>query len=133
MRGRAQQRRQDSRFIPRSVVVARPVFCAADASLAGCSPSLGRLLVTESGLLRSYGEGFSLSDLCRLFDRIDPQCSGRASASSIEQGARDDSDIAAAFADIGADEAVLEDDTLPPAMFRYGPFKLATALSTQPL
>ena len=35
VRGRQQQQRQDARFIPRSVVVARPVFCAKDASLAG--------------------------------------------------------------------------------------------------
>ena len=70
--------------------------------------------MTEQGLLKAYGEGFSLSDLCRLFDRIDPQGTGRASASSIEQGARDDSDIAAAFADLdGEHEVSFERDVLP--------------------
>ena len=66
---------QDS-FLEVSCGEAR-VLCMTFA--AGCSPSLGRLLVTEQGLLKSYGEGFSLSDLCRLFDDR-PQCSGRASA-----------------------------------------------------
>ena len=114
VRGRQQQQRQDARFIPRSVVVARPVFCAKDASLAGCSPSLGRLLVTEKGLLKIVRRGVSFSDLCRLFDRVDPQGSGRASASALEQGARDDSDIAAAFADLdGEHEVSFERDVLP--------------------
>lgn len=102
VRGRLAQKKQDARFVPRSVVVARPVFCRPNARLAGCAPALGRLLVAQDGVLQGFCEGFSLSDLARLFDRVDPGQSGRASASSLASGARDDADVAAAFGDFSS-------------------------------
>ena len=104
----------DARRAPRAAVVAHAIFRAENATLVGGDATFSRLLVAKGDRLKACGEGFSLSDLRRLFDRADPAGTGAASAAALAAAARDDADVAGAFADFPSDrDATFLDDCLP--------------------
>lgn len=94
----------DARATPRSAAVARPVFARERSRLAGFLHADGALLLRSPGAdgdaLVAFRDGFSLSDLRRLCDRVDGEGRGTLTAGDLAAACRDDADVAAAFADL---------------------------------
>lgn len=100
---RVAQSEFESRPIPLSVYYAHPVFVRHAAKLFGAVPRLGTLVLRESTHggnhedMVSFDEGFTLSDLRRLFDRINASGSGRITQHELRVAFADDPDTTVLF------------------------------------
>ncbi|KAJ8613515.1 hypothetical protein CTAYLR_002201 [Chrysophaeum taylorii] len=108
---REAQREFEARPVPRPVYLAHQVFSRSGAKLVSVVPRLGLLLLretTDRERLVSFAEGFTLSDLRRLFDRINVSGSGHIALHELSAAVADDPDVAVLFAE--RDLATIVDD-----------------------
>ena len=117
---REAQARFDARAVPRSTVLAHAVFARDGAGLAGSVAPLGSLLLREARgddeALVSFGDGFTLSDLRRLFDRVDKDRTGFLTPAMVASATATDADVAALFGDLALEahrDLDFVDDILP--------------------
>lgn len=100
---RVEQSEFEARPVPLSIYCAHPVFVRHAAKLFGAVPRLGTLVLREcipgdnQEHIVSFDEGFTLSDLRRLFDRINASGSGRISQHELRVAFANDPDITILF------------------------------------
>lgn len=88
----------ERRPVPRSLFVAQPVFSRHYSKLLGAVPKTGTLLLREADeTMVSFAEAFTLSDLMRLFDRINLSGTGQITKHELNVACAEDPEVSALF------------------------------------